>query len=303
MIQAAHRQLVGLLFIAVWLCALEESGGLIGKVVDITEGPLHSARVRLYSSDLDRQYEDYADSGGQFHLKDLPPGAYRVTISLQGFLDKTIPKVHVTPGQPADLGVLRLDLAPCNTPGGPICDEVEPIKTRDSIHTQSNRDIPVLTVCEALRDLKLYNGKDVVIVGRSGWTFEGTFLSEDCEPDGRTTVQGNRWLALIHISDEDQRSGRYTGFHFDEELLRRKLVELKRTTRLTSEQKSVRKSDPFVDRWVAILGRLVSPVTLRPHRPPHSSQSKNITGNGFGANGSVPAKVIPLATYELSTQK
>jgi len=34
---------------------------------------------------------------------------------------------------------------------------------------------PVLTVCEALRDLKLYNGKDVVIVGRSAWTFEGTF--------------------------------------------------------------------------------------------------------------------------------
>jgi hypothetical protein len=31
--------------------------------------------------------------------------------------------------------------------------------------------IPVLTVCEALRDLKLYNGKDVMIVGRSAWTF------------------------------------------------------------------------------------------------------------------------------------
>src|ERR1700678_3227061 len=51
---------------------------------------------------------------------------------------------------------------------------------------------PVLAVCEALHDLKLYNGKDVVIVGRFGGTFDGTFLTEDCEPDGRIRVQGNR---------------------------------------------------------------------------------------------------------------
>jgi len=303
MIQAAHRRVVGILFFAVGLCAWEESGGLLGSVVDITNGPLRSARVRLSRSGVGKPYEDYANSAGQFHFMDLPSGAYKVTISLQGFLDKTIPEVQITSGQPVDLGVLRLDLAPCNASGGPICDEVEAIKTHNSGHAQINRDIPVLTVCEVLRDLKLFNGKDVVIVGRSGWTFEGTFLSEDCEPDGRTTIQGNKWLSLIYVSDEDQRSGRQTGFHFDEELLRRKLEEVKRTTRPTSEQKAIPKSNPFADRWLAVLGRLVSPVKLLPHRPPHASQSKNIPGNGFGANGSVPAKVIPLATYELTTQQ
>src|SRR5450755_4313167 len=89
---------------------------------------------------------------------------------------------------------------------------------------------PVLTVCEALRDLKLYNGKDVMIVGRSAWTFEGTFLSEHCEPDGRTMVQGNRWLSAIYVSGEDQQSRTQPSVHFDEELLRQKLVEVKRTT-------------------------------------------------------------------------
>ena len=32
---------------------------------------------------------------------------------------------------------------------------------------------PVLTVCEALRNFNVYRGKDVVIVGRYEFTFEG----------------------------------------------------------------------------------------------------------------------------------
>jgi len=140
----------------------------------------------------------------------------------------------------------------------------------------------------------------VVIVGRSAWTFEGIFLSEDCEPDGRTMVQGNRWLSAIYISAEDEQSRRHNIFQFDEELLRQKLAVVQRTTHLKSEQKSIPKSNPFADRWVAILGRLVSPATLLPHRPPKGSQTKNVPGNGFGANGSVPAKLVLLATYKLN---
>jgi hypothetical protein len=61
----------------------------------------------------------------------------------------------------------------------------------DPLFGQASKELPpVLTVCEALHNLRLYKGKDVVIVGRSGWTFYGTFLGEDCGPDGRTVVQG-----------------------------------------------------------------------------------------------------------------
>src|SRR5262249_15115875 len=49
---------------------------------------------------------------------------------------------------------------------------------------QSRPTVPVLTLCEALRDLNLYRGKQVAIVARSVWTFEGTFLSGKCEADG-----------------------------------------------------------------------------------------------------------------------
>ena len=42
--------------------------------------------------------------------------------------------------------------------------------------------IPVLTVCEALRGLSKHNGKEVIIVGRSFWTFEGSFINEEFFP-------------------------------------------------------------------------------------------------------------------------
>jgi hypothetical protein len=39
---------------------------------------------------------------------------------------------------------------------------------------------PVLTVCEVLSDLQRYQGKLVVVVGRSGATSEGSWLDQEC---------------------------------------------------------------------------------------------------------------------------
>lgn len=161
------------------------------------------------------------------------------------------------------------------------------------------QSVPVLTVCEALQNLKLYNGKSVVIVGRSGYTLEGTFMGEDCGPDGRVMIQGNRWLSLIYVSAEDPK--KTMDFHFDQALVRMKLAELKRTMPPRSESKS--SNNPFAAHWTAMFGRLVSPKTLRSPRPPSASQPKNLPGNGFGANGSVPAKLAVLATQYLTSEE
>jgi hypothetical protein len=58
------------------------------------------------------------------------------------------------------------------------------------------QQIPVLTVCEALHELPKYNGKVVIVVGRTFLTFEGSFMNEKCEPDGTTMVQGKKWLSM-----------------------------------------------------------------------------------------------------------
>ena len=49
---------------------------------------------------------------------------------------------------------------------------------------QSRPTVPVLTLCEALRDLNLYRGKQVAIVARAGGTFEDTFLSGNAKRMG-----------------------------------------------------------------------------------------------------------------------
>lgn len=38
----------------------------------------------------------------------------------------------------------------------------------------------VLTVCEALRHVQQYRGREIIVVGLYGWAMEGGFLSENC---------------------------------------------------------------------------------------------------------------------------
>lgn len=161
---------------------------------------------------------------------------------------------------------------------------------------------PVLTVCEALQDLKAYRDKDVVIVARSVYTFEGTFLNEDCAEDGKIVIQGHRWPSRIYRGGDGRPPANKSGFKFDEDLLRRKLLQVKRTTSLKSDEKLRQAWNPFADHWTAVVGRLVSPPVLISHRPASASQSKSRPGNGFGPNGAVPAAVIYWGAFDFSTQ-
>jgi hypothetical protein len=61
----------------------------------------------------------------------------------------------------------------------------------------------VPTICEALGNLDRYRGKDVVIVGRYGFAFESPFMGGKCAADGRTLIQGHRWLSMIVLSTRE----------------------------------------------------------------------------------------------------
>src|SRR6202035_4738436 len=124
------------------------------------------------------------------------PGVFKVTITIQGFLEKTIPEVKITAGRNANVGVLYLDLAPCNTLGGPICDAAQAIKTRKSLYAQG--DISIITVCEALRDRSRYDGTTIIVVGRSSATDEGSWLDEDCGL--KLVIEGRDWPTAISTS-------------------------------------------------------------------------------------------------------
>jgi hypothetical protein len=164
---------------------------------------------------------------------------------------------------------------------------------------------PVLTVCEALRDIGLYAGKDVVIVGYSGWTFEGSFIHEKCEPDNRIVIQGHRWLSMMELSRTAPPAKATEPFPVEESVLRIKLshlsdyksAELKASQEQPELRGAIRLS--LSGAWVAAYGRIQSPSKLEEPVPPAPSNPRNIPGNGYGANGSVPARLLVIKSISV----
>jgi hypothetical protein len=161
------------------------------------------------------------------------------------------------------------------------------------VYSRESPAIPVLSVCETLRSLKLYRGRTVVIVARSGRTFEGNFMDEQCETDGRILIQGHRWLSMIELfSDLDTA--------VEETLLRAKMTEVKSHAEPVPQDPSLAAATAVVqagdssDNWVAVYGQIECPAQLKPHIPPSGAHHRNIAGNGYGANGSVPARITAI---------
>jgi hypothetical protein len=159
----------------------------------------------------------------------------------------------------------------------------------------------VLTVCEALHDLDSYRGKAAVIVGRSNGTFEGSFLHAKCGTDEHVLLQGHRWLSMIALAGAEKPTDINETFPIDEEILREKLSQLEeyQGPERTEAQGSIARKRVSVSssgQWVAVYGTLDSPAKLRPHVPPSVSNSRNRPGNGYGANGSVPARIVVISS-------
>ncbi len=161
--------------------------------------------------------------------------------------------------------------------------------------------VPILTVCEALRSLDAYRGRPVVVVGHTGFTFEGVFMSEPCEPDDRILIHGRRWVSMMQVGS--LQPAKYSektdpDFPVEEVLLWRKLRDVIGYTAPTGRESTARTSasgtgQDLWGNWDAIYGRIDSPVRLVQQRLP-----LGYSGNGYGANGTVPAmiKAIQLKT-------
>ena len=164
--------------------------------------------------------------------------------------------------------------------------------------------LPVITVCEALEHIALYRDKNVVVVGLSNWTFEGSFIHERCESDGRILVQGYRWPSAIELSHAAPASETSESFPVDEAVLRAKVARLSDYHGSASDAVA-RRQDSTVNgiakamtsgEWIAAYGKLESPAKLRQPIPPSTDNARNTPGNGYGANGSVPARLLLITS-------
>lgn len=171
-------------------------------------------------------------------------------------------------------------------------------------YAQQPAQIPLLTVCEALGHLNTHRGKDVVIVARSVWTFEGSFLNEQCEADGRILIHGERWLSMIEVRAAGKIAEEASVFPVDETLLSKKLLQIDGNADLAAHnlKPDVSGSTPHVldlsSYWVAVYGRIESPIRLRQDRRLRASNT-NYRGNGYASNGTVPARILVISDRTL----
>lgn len=139
-------------------------------------------------------------------------------------------------------------------------------------------DIPILTVCEVLGDLKTYAGKSVIVVGRSSSSDEGSWLTEDC---GLKVMLGEREfgtsISVSYVRDRNAAPPQLPkGFVVDQGTLQQKLAQLKRTTRLRTYQ-----DHKYDDQWIAIFGRLEARL------PPQADYAL-----GYGHLNGSPAQLV-----------
>ena len=144
--------------------------------------------------------------------------------------------------------------------------------------------IPVLTVCESLTDPQRYHGKNVIVVGRFVATEEGTWLTENCGlriKNGVTDFAPS--ISTSYVPAREAPPPEIPpGFKWDESVLRPKLQQVMRTTKL-----EVLPQYNYSDRWVAMFGRLETDL---PRKVTLGDRTGFVTGFGH-LNGS-PGQLI-----------
>jgi Carboxypeptidase regulatory-like domain len=276
------RRLAATTFIALGLHAQDELCSLVGRVVGPAGAPVASASLELARAGFGEIYRGTSDSSGRFEIKGLPPGLFRISVS-SPFAYKIIDEFQVTAGKPADLGVVQLVLAKCGTLGGAICDEVQAARAPASGQRAAS-DIPVLTVCEVLRDSARYDGKTVVVVGRSVRTMEGSWLDEECAP--QLVIDGRSWRPSVStaygVSEFAAPPQEPRGFKWDTGAIQAKLEAVQKTTSLRVYD------DKSADKWLAVFGRMEAAL------PRKITLGNGRTGmiDGFGHMAGSPVQLV-----------
>ena len=140
-------------------------------------------------------------------------------------------------------------------------------------------DVPVLTVCQALRDPARYGGQNVILVGRSVGTSEGSWLDEDCGID--LTIEGRKYPTIVStayvVSQFAPPPMKPRGFRWNKPRLKTALAEVKKTTRMRPAAQ-----------WYAVYGRLETAGTRTFVLP----DGRTATTNGYGHLSAAPAQMI-----------
>lgn len=152
--------------------------------------------------------------------------------------------------------------------------------------------IAIATVCEVLTNPWLFNGKNLVLIGRSSYSIHGRSLSEDdCNPPVITA--GHKWPNSIYLEccykpAPNLPSGTLM---LDRVRLAEKVKRLRQTTPLKVEKAFCLNPPRLCDarqQWGVAYGRLSTSGDLR---PPSAGPDRD-WGTGFGYLGVYPAELF-----------
>jgi len=150
-----------------------------------------------------------------------------------------------------------------------------PLPSR-GIRVATENPLKPITVCEILRDHKLYNGNVVAVIGRFSGTEEGSWLGDDnCE----LKLQTDRltWPNLLWLEYDPSLPPLSGNLHLNMDDVRTRLAELKQRPQ----------SRPAKAGWVIVFGRLEFPQEL---------QTVVVAGRrrvaGYGHMGTSPSQLV-----------
>ena len=127
--------------------------------------------------------------------------------------------------------------------------------------------LPVVRVCEILRDLPSYNGKVVAVVGRFSYREEGKFLSEK-KCDSMKSEGHPDPAALLVVYDSKSAPKPARDLYFDRSLVDKELELIRRQTSLAS----FRFGSQDYDRWAVVYGRIEMNKDSAPRSKPLRSE-------------------------------
>jgi hypothetical protein len=73
------------LLLAASLCAQATNASISGRVIDPTQARIAAATVKAINTGTNANYQTRTNASGEYHLTNLPPGAYRIEVEKIGF--------------------------------------------------------------------------------------------------------------------------------------------------------------------------------------------------------------------------
>ena len=142
-----------------------------------------------------------------------------------------------------------------------------------------------VTVCEVLKDPKLYDGRVVALLGRYSYRAEGRWIGEEgCKaPEGTPSNPSPEIIWLSYAPELAPRMA--SGYTVDGAAVADKIQLVKKSTNL----RKFRFGSPEYDRWAVVYGRIkveekgASPAEKKDAKPqPHSSAAAELLYAGDG---------------------